>query len=303
MKPALCLICVLLCVCVISAQAPASTLPQTPAPNPQQAPAPTPQQTPAPGSIQSLPSYLPPPSPIESQGPVPLSEEPHHRPVLQNEFVRVYNVTVPGLDSTFLHQHDLPYLYVVMGPADLINAVVGKPEVHQVMQDGEIHYSPGHFAHVVRTDSGVEFRNITIELTHRQGTPKNLCRDVLPGSPLNCPAPPVAEENSKTKKGELEPAAEDVPYFETDEIRVDVHKVSSGNDYVDAKPQSDALLVALTNANLDANLAGEHVQFLHGGDVLWLPAGQRRRIVDFLGTHSSFMLITFKDSAASPAPQ
>ena len=302
MKTALCLIGVLLCFCVISAQAPASTLPQTPAPNPQQAPAPAPQQTPAPGSIQSLPSYLPPQSPIESTGPVPLSEEPHHRLVLQNEFVRVYNVTVPGLDSTFLHQHDLPYLYVVMGPADLINAVVGKPEVHQIMQDGETHYSPGHFAHVVRTDAGVEFHNITIELTHPQGTAKNLCRDVLPGAPLNCPAPPVAAENSKTKKVEPEPAVEDIPYFETDEIRVDLHKVSSGNDYVDAKPQSDALLVALTNANLDANLAGDHVQFLHSGDVLWLPAGQRRRIVDFLGTHSSFMLITFKDSAPPATP-
>jgi hypothetical protein len=216
--------------------------------------------------------------------------------------VRVYNVIVPGLDSTFLHQHDLPYLYVVLGPADLINAVVGKPEVHQIMQDGETHYSPGHFAHVVRTDAGVEFHNITIELTHPQGTPKNLCRDLLPGSPLNCPQPPAVAENSKAKKSEAEPAPEDVPYFETDEIRVDLHRVSSGNDYVEVKPKSDALLVALTNANLDANIAGEHVQFLHTGDVLWLPAGQNRRVVDFLGTHSSFILITFKDSAPPATP-
>jgi hypothetical protein len=172
-----------------------------------------------------------------------------------------------------------------------------------VMQDGETHYSPGHFAHVVRTDAGVEFHNITIELTHPQGTPKNLCREVLPASPLNCPQQPAGADSSKARKSEPEPVVEDVPYFETDEIRVDLHKVSSGNDYVDAKPKSDALLVALTNANLDANLAGEHVQFLHGGAVLWLPAGQRRHIVDFLGTHSSFLLITFKDSAAPPAPQ
>jgi hypothetical protein len=155
---------------------------------------------------------------------------------------------------------------------------------------------------VVRTDAGVEFHNITIELTHPQGTPKNLCRDVLPGSPLNCPQPPAVVENSKTKKNEAEPAPEDIPYFETDEIRVDLHRVSSGNDYVELKPKSDALLVALTNANLDANIAGEHVQFLHTGDVLWLAAGQNRRVVDFLGTHSSFILITFKDSAPPATP-
>lgn len=286
MKPALCLIGLLLCrYSAIGAQVPASSVPQAPVAN----------------SRQAAPSYLPTQNPSAPQGPVPISEEPHHRLVLQNDFVHVYNVMVPSLDFTLLHQHDLPYLYVVLGPADIINAVVGKPELHQVLQDGETHYSPGHFAHIARTDSGIPFHNVTIELARPQGAAKNLCRDVLPGTPLNCPEQPSAGENSKPKKGEPEPTAEDVPYFETDEIRVDLHKVSSANAYVEARPKLDALLVALTNANLDANLAGEHTQFLHGGDVLWLPAGQHRRIVDFLGTHSSFLLITFKDSASAPA--
>jgi hypothetical protein len=37
--------------------------------------------------------------------------------------------------------------------------------------------------------------------------------------------------------------------------------------------------------------------------VLWLPAGQHRRIVDFLGTRSSFLLISFKDSAPASKTQ
>jgi hypothetical protein len=280
MKPALFLICVLSCCWAMRAQAPASSLPQAPATNQQQAP----------------PTYLAPQNPTAPAGPVSISDEPHHRLVLQNDFVHVYNVMVPPLDFTLLHQHDLPYLYVVLGQADIVNAIAGKPELHQVFQDGETHYSPGHFAHLVRTDSGMPFHNITIELVRPQGTAKNLCREVLPADPLNCPEQQASVENSKTKKGELAPASEDVPYFETDEIRVELHRVSSGNDYVDTKPKGEALLVALTNANLDANLAGEHTQFLHSGDVLWLPAGQHRRIVDFLGTRSSFLLIIFKDS-------
>jgi hypothetical protein len=253
------------------------------------------------------PPPLPPPAydlslqnPIAgSQGPVPISEEPHHRLLLQNDFTRVYNVMVPPLDTTLLHQHDLPYLYVTLGPADIINAIVGKPELHQILQDGETHYAPGHFAHVARTDSGMQFQNVTIELVHPQGTPKNLCKDVLLGAPLDCPEQKPPVDNGKAKKGQPEHAGDDdVPYFETNEIRVDLHQVSSGNDYVDATPRTDALLVALTGANLDANLSGEHVAFLHGGDVAWLPTGQSRRIVDFLGTRSSFLLISFKDSAA-----
>ena len=258
-------------------------------------------------------------------GPVPLSEEPHHRLVLQNDFARVYNVMVAALDSTLRHQHELPYLYVTLGPADIINAISGQPELHQVLQDGEAHYSPGHFAHLVRTDSGMPFHNVTIELVHPQGTLKNLCKDVVAAAPLNCeekkpeaesaPAEPVnagvrkkgssAASRSKAKNEQTKaaPIPDGVPYFESEEVRVDLHKVSSGADYVDARPQNDALLVALTDANLDANLAGEHILFLHGGDALWLPAGKHRRIVDFLGTHSGFLLISFKDSAAAPATQ
>jgi hypothetical protein len=247
---------------------------------------------------------LPTQNPTAPPGPVPISEEPHHRLLLQNDFTRVYNVTVPAQDATLLHQHDVPYLYVTLGPADIINAVVGKPELHQVLQDGETHYNPGHFTHLVRTDSGVAFHNITIELVRPQGTAKNLCKEVVPGGALNCPEPAPVAVNKKGKKVETPVSADDdVPYFESDEVRVELHKVSSGNDYVDAAAKSDALLVGLTNANLDANLGGEHLQFLHGGDVIWMPAGQHRRIVDFLGTHSGFLLITFKDSAAPPASQ
>jgi hypothetical protein len=72
---------------------------------------------------------------------------------------------------------------------------------------------------------------------------------------------------------------------------------------VDAEAKFDVLLVGLTNSNLDANLGGEHFQFLHGGDVIWMPAGQHRRIVDFLGTHSGFLLVTFKDGTKAASTQ
>lgn len=262
---------------------------------------------------QTPSSSLSPQSPTAPQGPVPISEEPHHRLVLQNEFTKVYNVMVPPLDVTLLHQHDYPYLYVSLGAADIVNAIVGKPELHQTLQDGEMHYSPGHFAHIARTDSGTAFHNITIELIHPQGTAKNLCKEVLAGQPIECQQAPEAaadtgkgkaKDSAKGKKAApTEPADDDVPYFESDEVRVDLFKVSSGRDYVDAAPKNSALLVALTDANLDVNLGGEHMQFLHAGDVVWLPAGQHRRVVDFLGTRSSFLLISFKDSTAAPATQ
>jgi hypothetical protein len=221
---------------------------------------------------------------------VPIADEPHHQIVLRNDFVHVYSVSVPPLDATLIHKHDLPYLAVSLGATEVENDVVGKPAVRLSLEDGQVTYSPGGFAHAVRTDAGMVFRNVTVELVKPQGTAKNLCKQIVPG-PLACP-----QESAKDKKSAAGAGDDDITYFETDEMRVDLIKVSSGHDYVEAMPKRNAVLVALTNADLDVNLDGEHSSFLHEGDVVWLPAGTRRRIADFLGTHSSFLLVSLRDS-------
>jgi hypothetical protein len=67
---------------------------------------------------------------LSAQAPVavPIANEPHHHLVLENSYVRVFHVSVPPHDATLLHQHDVPYIYVSLGPADVINAIQGKPE-------------------------------------------------------------------------------------------------------------------------------------------------------------------------------
>src|SRR5580704_1349973 len=73
--------------------------------------------------------------------PVPTKDEPHHHLILENSYVRVLHVEVPGHDATLLHAHDLPYVSVTIGPADFINAVAGKPEVHATPVDATVGYS------------------------------------------------------------------------------------------------------------------------------------------------------------------
>lgn len=233
-------------------------------------------------------------SPIQPPAAIPVADEPHHAHVLQNDYLRVYNVTVPPLDATQLHQHDLPYIYLMLGSTTVINAEQGKPEARLTLEDGATRYTPGGFAHVVRTDAGTPFHNITIELQKPQGTPRNLPEksdDRLPGS---CPQAAV---DPKPGNDQI-PAEQAVSCFETDEVRLDLVKVEGGKDYSEAAPRTAALLVAMTGANLDVSLGGQHAEFLHAGDVLWLPAGTPRKAVDFLGTKSSFLLLSFKDTTA-----
>src|SRR5882724_7506540 len=119
--------------------------------------------------------------------PIPIPKEPHHHLVFENSYVRVFRVSVPAHGATLLHQHDVPYVYVALGAADVINAVQDKPELRLVLTDGQVNYSRGGFAHVARNESGSPFNNVTIELLHRQGEPHNLCASIVAGPLGDCP--------------------------------------------------------------------------------------------------------------------
>jgi len=255
-------------------------------------------QTPAPG--QAPADYLKDiqidvKNPITPNVAVPVSQEPHHALTLKNEFVHVFNVTVPPLDATLLHQHDLPYIYLTLGTTDVVNAVQGKAEVELTLKDGETRFTPGGFAHIARTDAGIGFHNITIELVKPQEAPRNLPVGG-PERPLgSCPLASAEPRNPQI------PFEQVVPCFETDEVRLSVVRVEGGKDYEETTPQTAALLVAMSNANLDVALGGQHAAFLHAGDVLWLPVGVARRVQDFIGIRSNFLLLSFKDTASSNA--
>lgn len=232
--------------------------------------------------------------PIKPAGAVPVSSEPHHAHVFQNSYVRVYNVAVPPLDATLLHQHDLPYIYLTLGTTDVVNAVQGKPEARMILEDGTTRYSPGGFAHIARTDAGIAFHNITIELVHPQELPRNLGEKASERPLGSCPQNGMGQMQDRQV-----PLEQDIPCFETSELRMDLVKVDGGRDYTQASPGEAALLIAMNDASLEVSLGGEHIGFLHGGDVQWLPAGVAWKVADFLGTRSEFLLISFKDSGAA----
>lgn len=58
-----------------------------------------------------------------------LSDEPHYRLIFENSYARVFRMSLAAHDTTLLHQHDRPYVYVSLGPADFVDAVASKPDV------------------------------------------------------------------------------------------------------------------------------------------------------------------------------
>jgi len=225
---------------------------------------------------------------LSAQAPVavPAAKEPHHHLVLENSYVRVLRVSVPAHDATLLHQHDVPYIYVALGPGDVINAVAGKPEAHLVMTDGQVGYSRGGFAHIARTDAGSPFNNVTIELLRPQGEPKNRCDKVAAGEPGPCTH--ERRLNSYTNS----------PSFETDEIDVYSVELQPKAGFRDI-PETDMLLVALDQAELTVQRTGQTNVKLSGGSQLWLSRRTAQTIRNASDRPSRFLSIKFKDSTVT----
>jgi hypothetical protein len=241
---------------------------------------------------------------LSAQAPtaVPIPQEPHHHLVLENDYVRVFRVSVPAHESTLLHQHDVPYLYVSLGPADVINAVQGKPEAHLVMTDGQLGYSPGHFAHIARNDSDLPFNNVTIELLKPQGDPRNQCDKVVDGPVLTCTGevkglPANSPLRALPKLG-IGPRRS----FETDELAVASYSLSLVGTY-NEDSKSPRLLVAEDGPQLHVEIAGESVKSLGNGETVWLEAGKEWKIIlPRQDKPARFLMIRFKDADANKKP-
>lgn len=95
---------------------------------------------------------------------VPVAQEPSHHLVLDNEYVRAFDVVVAPHAATLLHQHDLDYVFVTLGDSHISNERAGSAPVELKLADAEVRYTPGRFAHVARNLAATPFHNITIEL-------------------------------------------------------------------------------------------------------------------------------------------
>lgn len=231
---------------------------------------------------------------------VPVGNEPHHHLIFQNDYARAYYVEIPAHQATLLHQHDLPYMAVALGPTDIINAVQGKPEAHLTLTDGQVLYSNGGFAHIARADTGLPFRNITVEFLHPQGEARNRCTRVIADQPASdCPS---------YDPGQLKgppPLASIKPLFETDEVRVLSGVLAGNGDWSDNKPDRPArLLLVLDQSTLSVENPGQPAKTMKTGEALWLSEGVTPTIRNLESlTTSAFVLIAFKDSIPEGAAE
>ncbi len=136
------------------------------------------------------------------QSPVEIGGEPRHHPKFENEFVRIWDVTVPAGDATLWHVHRNDNVVVTLGGATLRIENMSSATVEGEWKFGDVRFSKATYVHRAMNIGTTPFHNFTIELLH------NFTIELLK-------SPPVS--GGKTKPNQPITAK---PVLENDRVRV-----------------------------------------------------------------------------------
>jgi quercetin dioxygenase-like cupin family protein len=213
----------------------------------------------------------------QQQQAVEITSEPSHQLVLQNEYVRVFDVTVAPKATTLVHRHGYDYVFVTLGDADVVSARVGEKPVPLHLKDGDVRYTPGNFAHAALNESDRPFHNITIELlkpssnvktcTETCNDPSYMCGGICPQKEKR-----ISSDQWMMSLMTLPPAAG---------LKKHTHSAPH-------------LVVAVSDLDLtsQSDAGSNNVKRAPGG-LAWVPAGVTHKLVNIGSKPARFVTLEF----------
>jgi hypothetical protein len=107
---------------------------------------------------------------------IQVSQEPRHHKVFGNEWVRVLDVHIPPHDTTLMHKHSTPSVFVVLSNTKTGSQVLVEPAKIS-LTDGNIWFEGFYDTpriHRVWNEDTVEFHVMDIELLHTPASSLNV---------------------------------------------------------------------------------------------------------------------------------
>jgi len=208
---------------------------------------------------------------VSAQSGVELTAEPSHHLVLENQYVRVFQVEVAARRATLLHRHRHDYIFVTLGPSEVSNEVEGKPPVTLKLHDGETRFTPGNLANA-------SFRNVTIEL---------LQDDKM----RNAPAPQWPDSRGLQV---LHGGTQEV-LFVKDGARVSEVELQVAGVLPKHRHAGPHLVIALTDLEFRNDVVGKptaNVE-LKAGDIKWVEGGFTHTITNVGREGAKFVTVEF----------
>jgi len=225
-------------------------------------------------------------SPLVAQTPaIPtMDHEPHHHLALHNDYVKVFNVVVSPGDSIVLHSHDQDTVAIAIGDQLVTVGVPGKPDVHQKNADAQVRLQRSGYMHSTHVDGDTPYHTVAVELMRPQTNFHNVCAEVLPGQPLNCP---VIDPKLPAASGSQ-------PLLESNETRASLIRVLPHKS-IKVGDSGPEVIVALDAATVSGP-SKDPAKSLKAGDFVWLDGGSglKRSYKNAGAKESRFIEIVFQ---------
>ena len=220
----------------------------------------------------------------QQQQPVEITSEPRHHLVFENEYVRVFDVTVAPRDTTLVHRHNHDYLFVTLGDSDLINARVGEKPVPLQLKDGDVRFTPGNFAHAAINNADRPFHNTTIELLKPSSNVKT-CTDSC--DDLSNPCAGICAQRRKLISSD-----------QWSVWMITVPPTAQAEKYLHTAPQ---LIVPVSNLGFGVQAGSTDTPIVRGpGQIDWLPGRPMHALINNARTQARFVALEFNPEKAKP---
>ncbi len=212
---------------------------------------------------------------------VEIAAEPHHRLVLENKFVRVFNFEVDPGAGTLMHWHRHDYIAVALTPGEISNTVEGKAPASVKFQPGDTGFSAAPFAHAVLCTGDHPFRNLTIEI---------LNDDVLRHT--NSPWDPRQNEDRALN---IFTGGSQQILFVKDAIRVSEFELQPGATAPIHHHKGPHLFVAVNDLDLRSDSKGLSPipRHFNAGDSKWLPGNYSHSLTNTGAKPAKFVTLEF----------
>jgi|HubBroStandDraft_6_1064221.scaffolds.fasta_scaffold178838_2 hypothetical protein len=102
---------------------------------------------------------------------VPVREEPHHKVVLENQYVRLIDVHIAPNDTTSIHTHEVSSVIVFLTTSTIGTQIIGEKPVINDVKPGQTNYGAygdKKVTHRVWNQGGSLFHVMDIELVKQQ---------------------------------------------------------------------------------------------------------------------------------------
>ena len=201
------------------------------------------------------------------QNPVEIKGEPRHHPKFENEFVRIWDVTVPGGDATLWHAHRNDNVVVTLAPAKLHIETLGHDPVDAEWKFGEVRFSKATYIHRAMNVGTNAFHNLTIELLKPEST-----------NPTTAPNEAGRE-----------------PVLDNDRVRVYRTSLAPGESVSTHTHPFPILHVTMTATEIEVTANGKTVRHpVKEDDVSWDAAGVTHSIKNVGRSRFEALVIEFK---------